>query len=243
MRDVQRTSAYGCGNLSLFVHLCGSCRGLDLFRPARPCAWARCDVMWCESEYFSFIFRVRQHKFSVCVVCVCAVLLYGLRHDQTLDFNSLAMNKHWFLCRVPVVRSRSRPNIQAISENDDVGSNGATASDAGNDHNSCRWWPMANESEQLLLRLRLSGITHVSHAPRERARATHGVDRFGRIAMEPEGERLREKDGGRERERDGRENGTITSTDERIPIGKSESKRKPFNFDRQSFFSLSFLFD
>lgn len=87
--------AYGCGNLSQVSHLRGS--------------WQRLDAVLVSCEQaFHFISRVHRHKFYVPVlvpepvlvcVCVCAVLLYGRRHDQTSDFNSLAVNKHWFLCR------------------------------------------------------------------------------------------------------------------------------------------------
>lgn len=132
-------NAYGCGNLSLVYHLRGS--------------WQRLDAMFvCCDRAFRFISRVHRHKFCVSVpmpmlVCVCAVLLYGRRHDQTLDFNSLAVNKHWFLCRSSCCAAAfTNEYIRAISVTGDVG---------GNDHNWCRWWPMANESVQLLLHLRL----------------------------------------------------------------------------------------
>lgn len=53
-------------------------------------------------ERISFYFsRSSAHKFPCSCVLYC--LMVARRHDQTLDFNSLAVNKHWFLCRGPVV--------------------------------------------------------------------------------------------------------------------------------------------
>lgn len=71
--------------------------------PGRERVCVYCIWVWCVRSMRVFLlFHVHRHKFCV---FVCAVLLYGRRHDQILDFNSLAVNKHWFLCRVPVVNA------------------------------------------------------------------------------------------------------------------------------------------